>query len=188
MQFQAVLTDDTGAPLTGDHVVTISFYDIGGFVLWTQDIDVTLTDGVVDIDLGAAASPLSPEVFASGAVWFEIAIDGETLAPRRPVASVPYALLAGNALSEDEIREALKYALVPEDCLDGEIPVWSDTGSSWTCGPLEDLRGATGAVGPTGAQGDTGATGPTGEVGPTGDVGPNGDVGPTGPQGDPGAT
>ena len=88
--------------------------------------------------------------------------------------SVPYAMVAGNALN-------------------------SPTGPTGAIGAT-GLQGPTGPTGLSGTNGTNGATGPSGHVGPTGPIGPigpsgtagatgnNGAQGPTGPQGFTGPT
>ncbi|MBK9034580.1 MAG: hypothetical protein IPL61_25485 [Myxococcales bacterium] len=104
------LTDPAGAPVDGAHDLELRLYPVvsGGAPLWTEAHDSVLAvRGAVFVDLDAI-TPFAPAVFDGSARWLEIRIDGAPLAPRLPVASVPYALRAEEAdhaaLADDAVH------------------------------------------------------------------------------------
>jgi hypothetical protein len=112
VNFQGLLLDDAGAPVNG--VVDLEFElfptDSGGTAVWSESHpDVAVGDGIYDVELGAT-TPLSAELLEAGTLYLEITVDGETLAPRRPLLAVPYAVRAGTA----EAVEAVPGAFVTQ--------------------------------------------------------------------------
>ena len=104
-----------------------------------------------------AAQTEAQAAFKNGDVYLEVEVDGDTLEPRFKMHTVAYAMYAGNALSEAEIRTALVDRLNPESCTDGQTAVWDDTNTAWECADMG-----------TGPKGDTGDTGPKGDTGNAG--------------------
>ncbi len=100
MNYQVMLTNDLDEPLA-DQSVSLFFtlYDEpeDGTLLWSElhSSETTNSIGVVSVILGGT-SPLSPAVLATP-VWMEVAVNGQTLSPRRELVSSPYASQAGNA-------------------------------------------------------------------------------------------
>jgi len=113
VNFQGVLRDNTGAPVTASETMSFLLYDTnacpgGGTLLLTDDQgSVTITGGLFNVALGGGA--LTPgtatgigEAFQNNAeVWVEIEVAGETLCPRIRVESAAYAQLAGRSLPAD---------------------------------------------------------------------------------------
>ena len=139
---QGKLSDAAGNSITGQAQITFVIFDAeaGGNELWREGpLTVSLTRGIYNVLLGST-SPLPPAVFKSGSVRFlEIAVNGETLAPRQRIASAAY-VLAGNQ---------------------GEPGAKGDKGDA---GP----QGLQGLQGPQGPQGLQGSQGPQGDLGPRG--------------------
>ena len=101
VSYQARLTDEAGDPLTGEYALSFSlFYDeVGGSAVWTEAHNPTLdADGLFFLLLGEG-SPLDSLLGSDnpGPAWFEITVDGETLSPRRRVASASRAYLSQDA-------------------------------------------------------------------------------------------
>jgi hypothetical protein len=99
MNYQVMLTDDADQPLA-DQAVELVFglwtSESGGTQEWTETHNMmTNSIGVVSVILGSVA-PLDPDDF-SAPLWLEVKVDGEIMAPRRELASAPYALRAGDA-------------------------------------------------------------------------------------------
>jgi hypothetical protein len=107
MNYQVMLTDDADQPLA-DQVLSMVFrlYDaeLGGSLLWEEPRSAqTNAIGVVSLVLGEV-EPISFEY--TGPMWLEVEVDGETLIPRRPLASAPYArraILASLAGDAEEL-------------------------------------------------------------------------------------
>jgi hypothetical protein len=104
MNYQGILKDSGGAPLTGSHNLTFTIYrwdqTLSQFVsVWTETHNgVNLTNGLFDVELGLQGSPLRGDAFAGlsgtwdGALELGVKVDGGTeLTPRAPLLSVPYA-------------------------------------------------------------------------------------------------
>jgi hypothetical protein len=135
-----------------------------------------------------------------GAVKFlglKVGTDSE-MTPREEISSVPYALVAQNAIG-DITPNSLTIGTPSAGAsigTDGTLKVGGvtiinpngtlaiGTGAQGPSGP----KGASGPSGPTGATGATGPTGPSGPIGVTGSTGPSGPTGATGPSGATGAT
>jgi hypothetical protein len=94
------LTDDQGAPVTRDVPMVFRLFDApsGGTEVWYEEIaKVPVTDGFYMVTLGLS-KPLDP-AFSSGADFYmEITVDGQVMLPRQRIASVPFALVAGDAV------------------------------------------------------------------------------------------
>ena len=104
MNYQGVLRDSAGAPITVATPVVFSIWDAdtGGAMLWSESTTVTPTAGVFEVVLGATTA-LDPADFATGPLWLEIEVNGTALTPRQELTSVPWALNAAtaDALADD---------------------------------------------------------------------------------------
>jgi hypothetical protein len=102
VNFNGVLADTNGKPLTGTVGVTFYLYQDqqGGAPLWmeTQNVQADKT-GHYSVALGSTSSQgLPASVFASGeARWLGVEVQGYTEQPRVLLMSVPYALKALDA-------------------------------------------------------------------------------------------
>jgi hypothetical protein len=112
LNYQGRLTDVTaGEPMVGTYNLTCSIYDqsSGGDLLWSEPETVaTDSAGVFSVVLG---SVIPIDISFDAPCWLEIQVDGETLAPRREMVSVPYAFQALNADSLGQLSSA-SYSLV----------------------------------------------------------------------------
>jgi hypothetical protein len=91
-----------GQALSGEAGITFQIYkdEVGGEALWTESQTVAFDGtGHYKVQLGAAnPNGLPSDLFATGeARWLEVQVAGETPQPRVLLASVPYALKAGDA-------------------------------------------------------------------------------------------
>jgi len=104
MNYQGVLRDSAGAPITVATPVVFSIWDAdtGGAMLWSESTTVTPTAGVFEVVLGATTA-LDPADFATGPLWLEVEVNGTALTPRQELTSVPWALNAAtaDALADD---------------------------------------------------------------------------------------
>ena len=102
LPYQGLLSDAVGAPVNGQVDLTFRLYSqaLGAVPAWTeQHLGVDVVDGVFSVYLGEDI-PLVGS-FRDGSTKYlgiSVGIDVEA-GPRQNVGSVPYALLAGNALS-----------------------------------------------------------------------------------------
>jgi hypothetical protein len=101
-------------PVTGTVDATFTLYTAasGGTSVWTEARNgLSAVDGLLYVDLGAV-TPLDENIFNGDVLYLEIEISGETLTPRAPIRSVPYAIRAGVANSADTLGP-----LTPDDVL-----------------------------------------------------------------------
>lgn len=118
MTFAGKLANE-GTPVTGSRTLTFRLFQVetGGTTIWTEEHQRTLTDGQVNLQLGAMTS-LDETVFDGTALYLEVAVDGTALAPRMPVTTVPYAFRAAVAdsartlgnLDENDVVQSISTA------------------------------------------------------------------------------
>lgn len=91
----------------GTFAVELALFDsaTAAAPVFTQsEPSLAVTAGELIVDLGAdPANPLSDEVLASDALFLAITVDGEELAPRIPLTSVPFALQSRFAEDSDSV-------------------------------------------------------------------------------------
>lgn len=94
INYQGVLTDSTGTPLSGEVSIIFRLFDAesAGTELWNETQTVSVTGGTYSVQLGEV-TPLGTLDF-SAPYWLEIEVEGETLSPRQVLTSVPYAMRA----------------------------------------------------------------------------------------------
>ncbi len=97
--YQGVLVDAKGNPVEdGSRPITFRIYGAapGGSALWEETQEVTTVNGVFNVLLGAVTK--FENVFESSPLYLGIQMEGdEEMRPRQALASVPFALQAGNA-------------------------------------------------------------------------------------------
>jgi Collagen triple helix repeat (20 copies) len=187
---QGRLFDTAGNPITMAVTMEFNLYTqaTGGTAVWTEKQTITPETGYFSAELGSMTPFPQPSIFVSAAangqdlyLGVTVGSDAEIL-PRQPLQSVPYALVADNAVGN----------ITPTTVSIGATPV-IDAHGQWV-GPSSGLVGPTGPAGANGAQGPAGpagapgAQGPAGSAGATGLAGPAGAAGAAGPQGPQGPT
>lgn len=124
----AIAGDGSAAPINGPRDLVFAIYREaqGGEALWSETQTVAVTDGKYSVLLGGATAnglPLSA-LAADEPRWLAVALDGQEIAPRALLVSVPYALkaleaerLAGHEPSEiisrSEVQQLIAAALAP---------------------------------------------------------------------------
>ena len=100
---QGRLLDANGEGLSGEHELTFRIVDESDSVLWEESLDIEFQNGYYSVHLGEdeTNNPLDDSIFAAYPLWMELSVDGDTLEPRHPIQSVPYANIAGMAESVD---------------------------------------------------------------------------------------
>ncbi len=180
---QGRLFDSSGAPITTSVTMEFQLYTTatGATSVWSEKQTITPDAGYFSAELGAVVA-FPPNVFASAAangqtlfLGVTVNLDAE-IAPRQPLQSVPYALVADDVIGD----------ITPTSVSVGGNLVINDKGV-WV-GPSSGLAGPTGAQGAQGAQGVTGAQGAAGPQGAVGAQGPAGAPGAQGPAGAKGST
>ncbi|MFT3764704.1 MAG: hypothetical protein QM820_04185 [Minicystis sp.] len=147
--------------------------------LWTETDTITFDEGYFSVTLGQT-TPFTAGLFDGSVRYLGITVGNDPeMKPRVPVHSVPYALVAGDAVGD----------IHPTSVSVNGTTVIDSTGN-WVGAPagMAGPPGPAGATGPAGPTGPAGATGPQGPMGPTGPAGATGAQGPLGPQGPIGPT
>ncbi len=101
LNFQGRLLDPDKLPRNGSYTMTFKICDslaatcsapcaVGNACLWTESQNVTVTNGVFAVQLGAVAA-LAGDVFSADARYLDIAVAGETLTPRERLVTGPYS-------------------------------------------------------------------------------------------------
>ena len=172
---QGRLFDAAGKPLSKTVDISFALYntDSGGTPVWTEVHSVTTDDGYFSVELGTINAIEGK--FTGEPLFLGITVGNDAeMAPRSSVQSVPYALMANNAVGD----------ITPHSVsVNGNLVI--DATGTWVGSPtgLVGPQGPVGPAGPAGPQGPTGATGAQGPAGPTGATGPQGPAGPTGATG-----
>ncbi len=94
ISYQGVLTDASGAPMSGPHILAFRIYDVetGGAALWSEAHSVDLTTGLFNVVLGRTTPVKLP---FDKRYWLGITIDtGAELSPRVAFTSSAYSLNA----------------------------------------------------------------------------------------------
>jgi hypothetical protein len=141
LHFQGQVLNADGDPVAGPVDIEVGIWDraAGGMLLFLEEHASTdLTNGIFSLLLGSnepSVGSLDAGLFSGDDRWLELTIDGETLAPRQPFGSVPYALQA------EEAERALEAERV--EGIDASEIV-STSGATFT-GPI-DLVGGNGSA------------------------------------------
>lgn len=94
INYQGRLLDKYGRRVNTPVEITFRIFNGKDELLWSEKHgSVPVTDGLYSTILGFL-TPLPASLFESDEVYFEIAINGETLTPRQRVTAAPYALTA----------------------------------------------------------------------------------------------
>jgi hypothetical protein len=100
INYQGYLTTPTtGQPVTdGNYQMTFRLYDAptGGTLAWQEQQLVAVSGGLFNVLLGKV-TPFTGNEFEGSERWLEVQFGNDVLAPRQPLAAVPYAFQAANA-------------------------------------------------------------------------------------------
>jgi hypothetical protein len=100
VNYQGRLTDGAGISL-GDTIVSMTFsiFDVlsGGTELWSETQSVQVSNGIYNVLLGGQTD-LAPDIFGNSVLYLEVEVEGEALAPRSRITSVPFAIKAEELL------------------------------------------------------------------------------------------
>ena len=98
---QGRLVDTNGDPVTGDLNFVFNIYDVAtaGTPLYTEVQTITLDNGYFSTRVGET-TVIPDALFSGAALWIGITVGTDSeMAPRQPIASVPYAFLAREAIN-----------------------------------------------------------------------------------------
>lgn len=97
----SIASNDSAAPINGAHDLVFAIYREaqGGEAVWSETQTVAVTDGKYSVLLGSAtANGLPLSALASDEPrWLAASLDGQEIAPRALLVSVPYAMKALDA-------------------------------------------------------------------------------------------
>jgi hypothetical protein len=109
IDYQGMLTDSTGNPVTGDKTMTFLIYgqESEGTALWQETQTVSLdNNGLFNTLLGEATTGGLPDsIFDGGDIWLEVEVSGENMGPRKQIVSVGYALRAEKATNAENVPD-----------------------------------------------------------------------------------
>jgi hypothetical protein len=111
LSHQGRLVDATGAVVHGTHDLTFGLYTaaVGGPPVWTETQTLLVADGYFSAQLGAAPSnPIDDSDLSAPDLWVGVALDGQSLGPRAPLASVPYARRADVAATASSVSGSVR--------------------------------------------------------------------------------
>jgi hypothetical protein len=96
INYQGVLKDSAGNPLTGDYSMVFKIYDAvsGGTAIYNATgtaTTVAVSEGLYNVQLGPVDATT---VFTGQNRWLDIKVGGEQLSPRLKINSVAYAITA----------------------------------------------------------------------------------------------
>jgi hypothetical protein len=99
MNYQGYLTDLDNAPRHGTFGMDFAIFadSVGGSPLWSESYgSVSVEAGIFNVLLGSV-NPLPAVIFSGPRLWLETTVADTTLAPRRPLVTVPYSFHAQRA-------------------------------------------------------------------------------------------
>jgi hypothetical protein len=123
LQQQGRILDSDGAPVSSKVHFVFNVYAkaSGGAALWTEEQDITLDDGYFSTELGLKTA--LADVFDGSTLYLGVTVgNDDEMAPRQTISSVPYALLAGSAVSALSADTVAFTALsgIPAPCAAGQ--------------------------------------------------------------------
>lgn len=163
INFQGRLLDPDKLPRNGDYTMTFKICDslagtcsapcaVGNACLWTESQNVTVTNGVFAVQLGAVSS-IGGDVFSADARYLDIAVAGETLTPRERLVAGPYSFKASvaDALTNNDGSALLKISSVAVGAITSENQIVDGVITNADINPAAALSisklAATGALG-----------------------------------------
>lgn len=99
-----------GGPVNGTFAMDFALYaaESGGSPLWSESYaSIAVTGGVFTVLLGGATPLPVGSLFTGSVLWIETTVDGNMMAPRRPIVSVAYAARAAIADSAVAVPSAV---------------------------------------------------------------------------------
>ena len=114
IDYQGKITDSANNPITSDVNLVFAIYDVssGGANLWTEThTSVTPVDGLVHVLLGSQTS-FESTLFDGSDRWLGIKVGSDSeMTPRLRIASVPYAIYAETAETDNDWTISGSYSL-----------------------------------------------------------------------------
>lgn len=129
-----ILDSSSTEPISGPVSLNFKLYDAltGGTVVWEEDQSATAEDGMVYLALGRVKA-LDGTVFNGRALWLELTVNGDTMAPREAIQAVPYAIRAVSADSIANLAPAALQKRIAGSCAAGSSIRAIDDQGQVTC-------------------------------------------------------
>ncbi|MEO8900639.1 MAG: hypothetical protein ABI488_03285 [Polyangiaceae bacterium] len=121
---QGRILDKAGAPVSSKLHFVFTLYDsltasAAANVLWSEEQDITLDDGYFSWQLGTVKA-IDPALFDGSTLYLGVTVGSDAeMAPREPLTSVPYALVAGSAAVASSVAFT-SITGIPSACPDGQ--------------------------------------------------------------------
>ncbi len=113
INYQGILKEGSGTVVpNGDYNITFKLYDTesGGTELWTETKTISVTDGIINTQLGSVTPLALP---FDNLYWLGVTLaSGPELSPRVGLTSVPYSLMTMNVRNSSITAEKLQDAAV----------------------------------------------------------------------------
>ena len=133
---------NNGEPYAGPAQLTLMLYrnQSSGPNVWAETQMINVEKGFVSTQIGMR-EPIDEIIVDGGELFLEIVIDGTTLAPRLPIGSVPYAMMAGRSSRLGRLTEGDVQRKITGSCPIGSgiRSIDPDTGVT-TCELDDDTR------------------------------------------------
>ncbi len=165
VSFTARITNTDGTPATGPLTLRVSLFDAaaGGTLVWEEtQVNVPVENGLVYTSLGSVeptTNGLTPAIFDGRPLFAELSVDADVLAPRIPIATVPYATRAEVADTLEGFDPTTVQQRVTGACTTSTFITAVAADGTVSCGGLAetgDISAVTAGTGLTGG-GTTGA-------------------------------
>lgn len=140
LQQQGRILDSDGAPVSSKVHFVFSVYAkaSGGTALWSEEQNITLDDGYFSTQLGAdTANGFGADLFDGSTLYLGVTVGNDAeMTPRQTISSVPYALLAGSAVTALSAVNTPFTGLTgfPAACGDGQYLKGFAADGTATCG------------------------------------------------------
>ena len=140
LSYVGVLADENG-PMNGTADVTVSIFNHevpieDGAADWSErHTDVLIQDGRFRLNLGSQTR-FADGLFLTEDLWLEFSVNDEVMAPRVPMSSVPYALVAATADTARALQGFDPSTVQPRfstDCEEGAFIQSIDADGNVTC-------------------------------------------------------
>jgi hypothetical protein len=115
---------DGGFILSGTTVEIDYQWTSYGTLTWSESQLVEVENGLYDVQLGSSVT-ITPSALPGNIIYLEVAVNGETLAPRQQLTSVPFAMNADllDGMDSTDILAGASYVHVSGDTITGSLDV-----------------------------------------------------------------
>ncbi len=107
ISYQGIIKSATGAPLYGNHKVSVAFYNNsdGTEMIWQGEYVAPVENGVFNILLGSGAYPLPSPKVMNRTIYVGVKVDGGAeMRPLSMLAGVPYAItVSDSAITKEKM-------------------------------------------------------------------------------------